>query len=459
MSVAPCVSLGYRLKLAPYSSTQERVGGCSLQWQGDGSQMPVLSAEVTEITACRACGAAPLAAVLSLGSLPLANALERPSGRHPPQLRYPLDVLRCPACSLVQLSISIAPEILFREYVYLSSVSDAFLSHARALIERVINARSWDNSSLVVEVASNDGYLLQNYRGRGIPVLGIEPARNIARVARDHGIETIEEFFGRELAARLAAEGRRADVIHANNVLAHVPDLNGVLAGIRLLLKPDGEAIVEVPWLCDMVDRVEFDTIYHEHLFYFSLTAMARAFARQGLTVVDVEHLGVHGGSLRVFARRSDAPTAAKAGGRARVAEMLATERTWGVDEPQRYIRFQDEVGRRKTKLVELIHDLKRQGRSIAAYGASAKGTTLLNYCGLGADEIAYVVDRSPMKQGRLTPGTRLAIYRPEKLLETAPDYVMLLAWNFADEVIAQQAEYRRRGGRFILPLPEPRIV
>ncbi len=428
-------------------------------WQGDGSQMPVLSAEATEITACRACGAAPLAAVLSLGSLPLANALERPNGRNPPQPRYPLEVLRCPACSLVQLSISIAPEILFREYVYLSSISEAFLSHARALVERVIKARSWDSSSLVVEVASNDGYLLQNYRSRGIPVLGIEPARNIARVARDRGIATIEEFFGRELAARLAAEGRRADVIHANNVLAHVPDLNGVLAGMRLLLKPDGEAIVEVPWLCDMVDRVEFDTIYHEHLFYFSLTALARAFARQGLTIVDVEHLGVHGGSLRVFARRSDAPTAAQADGRARVAEMLAGERSWGVDEPQRYAHFQDEVGRRKTRLVELIHDLKRQGRSIAAYGASAKGTTLLNYCGLGADEIAYVVDRSPMKQGQLTPGTRLAIYRPEKLLETTPDYVMLLVWNFADEVIAQQAEYRRGGGRFIVPLPEPRIV
>jgi SAM-dependent methyltransferase len=421
--------------------------------------MPVLSAEATEITACRACGAAPLAAVLSLGSLPLANALERPNGRNAPQPRYPLEVLRCPACSLVQLSISIAPEILFREYVYLSSISEAFLSHARALVERVINTRSWDTSSLVVEVASNDGYLLQNYRGRGIPVLGIEPARNIARVARDRGIETIEEFFGRGLAARLAAEGRRADVIHANNVLAHVPDLNGVLAGMRLLLKPDGEAIVEVPWLCDMVDRVEFDTIYHEHLFYFSLTALARAFARQGLTIVDVEHLGVHGGSLRVFARRSDAATAAQADGRARVAEMLAMERAWGVDEPQRYARFQDDVGRRKAKLVELIHDLKRQGRSIAAYGASAKGTTLLNYCGLGADEIAYVVDRSPMKQGQLTPGTRLAIDRPEKLLETTPDYVLLLVWNFADEVIAQQAEYRRRGGRFIVPLPEPRIV
>jgi SAM-dependent methyltransferase len=422
--------------------------------------MPIVSAEVTAVVSCRACGATPLAPVLSLGPSPLANALERSSTLKPPQPRYPLDVVRCPACSLVQLSISIAPEILFGEYFYLSSISDAFLAHARALAARVVSARHWDAGSLVVEIASNDGYLLQHYRERGIPVLGIEPARNIARIAREQrGIDTIDEFFGRDLAARLAAAGRRADVIHANNVLAHVPDLNGVLAGIALLLKPDGVAIVEVPWLCDMVDRVEFDTIYHEHIFYFSLTALARAFARQGLTVVDVEHLAVHGGSLRVFARRGDAPAAADAEGRARVATMLAGEQAWGVDEPQRYGRFQEEVGCLRTKLVDLIRDLKRQGRSIAGYGASAKGTTLLNYCGLGADEIAYVVDRSPMKQGQLTPGTRLAIHRPEKLLETRPDYVMLLVWNFADEVIAQQAEYRRGGGRFIVPLPVPRIV
>jgi SAM-dependent methyltransferase len=422
--------------------------------------MPIVSAEVTALVSCRACGATPLAPVLTLGPSPLANALERPNTLKPPQPRYPLDVVRCPACSLVQLSISIAPEILFGEYFYLSSISDAFLAHARALAERVVSGRHWDAGSLVVEIASNDGYLLRHYHERGIAVLGIEPARNIARIAREQrGIDTIDEFFGRDLAARLAAAGRRADVIHANNVLAHVPDLNGVLAGIELLLKPDGVAIVEVPWLCDMVDRVEFDTIYHEHIFYFSLTALARAFTRQGLTVVDVEHLAVHGGSLRVFARCGDAPAGADADGRARVAATLASEQAWGVDEPQRYGRFQGEVGRLRTKLVDLIRDLKRQGRSIAAYGASAKGTTLLNYCGLGADEIAYVVDRSPMKQGQLTPGTRLAIHRPEKLLETRPDYVMLLVWNFADEVIAQQAEFRRRGGRFIVPLPVPRIV
>jgi SAM-dependent methyltransferase len=420
--------------------------------------MSVSSEETFSITACRACGAAPLAPVLSLGASPLANALQSAKASDS-QPRYPLDVLRCPNCSLVQLSISVRPELLFREYLYLSSVSDAFLTHTRALVGRMVDARRWDANSLVIEMASNDGYLLQYYCERGIPVLGIEPARNIARLARVRGIATIEEFFGRALAERLSAEGRLADVIHGNNVLAHIRDLNGVLAGIRLLLKPEGEAIIEVPWLCDLIDRLEFDTIYHEHLFYFSMTSLTRAFTRQGLTIVDVEHVDVHGGSLRVFARRSEAAALMPADGKARVAAMLADEQAWGVDNPIPYARFGENVRHLKHRLVALVHDLKRQGRSIAAYGASAKGTTLLNYCGLGAAEICYVVDRSPMKQGRLTPGTLLPINRPEKLLETTPDYLLLLVWNFADEVIAQQAEYRRRGGRFIVPLPEPRVI
>jgi C-methyltransferase C-terminal domain/Putative zinc binding domain/Methyltransferase domain len=428
--------------------------------RADDLVMPTPSAEVTTIAACRACGVEPLVPVLSLGLSPLANALVPPDAIERSEPRYPLDVVRCPACSLVQLSISIAPEMLFRDYVYLSSVSDGFVAHARALVERVVRMHDWGRAPLAVEIASNDGYLLQHYRAHGIPTLGIEPARNIAAIARrQRGIETIEEFFGCELAARLVAQGRRADVIHANNVLAHVPDLNGVLAGMRLLLNPEGMAIVEVPSLRDTMERVEFDTIYHEHLCYFSLTALMRAFARQGLTVVDVEHLSVHGGSLRVFARRSDTPASSDAPAAARVAAMLATEQAWGVDEPQRYDRFQGEVGRLKRRLLDLVGDLKAQGRSIAAYGASAKGTTLLNYCGLGADDIAYVVDRNPVKQGQLTPGTRIAIHPTQKLLDAMPDYVMLLAWNLADEVIAQQAEYRRRGGRFIVPLPEPRIV
>jgi hypothetical protein len=253
-------------------------------------------------------------------------------------------------------------------------------------------------TGIVIEIASNDGYLLKNYRSHGIPVLGIEPARNIARIAWEQwGVETIEKFFGRELAERLASEGRHADVIHANNVLAHVRDLNGVLRGIHNLLKEDGEAIVEVPYLLDMIDKIEFNTIYHEHLCYFSLTALVGAFACGGLTMIDVEHLDIHGGSLRIFARRAGAPGEPPKSGAIRVEAMLAAERHWGVDDASR-------------KLVGLLRRLKAEGHTIAAYGASAKGTTLLNYCGLGEDEIDYVVDRSTLKQGRMTPGTRIPI-------------------------------------------------
>jgi 2-polyprenyl-3-methyl-5-hydroxy-6-metoxy-1,4-benzoquinol methylase len=420
----------------------------------------LLFPEITRVTACRSCRAAPLAPILSLGEMPLANALVLPGALDLPEPRYLLEVVWCPKCSLVQLSASVAPEVLYRDYVYLSSFSDTFVAHARAIVERMIAERPWDGERLAVEIASNDGYLLQNYGARGIPVLGIEPARNIARIAREHrGVHTIEEFFCQRLGAKLAAEGRRADVIHANNVLAHVSDLNGVLAGIRLMLKPDGLAIIEVPSLRDMIDHVEFDTIYHEHLCYFSLTALVRAFARQGLTIVDVEHMSVHGGSLRLFVRRDDAPGGPNAAGVTRVAEMLGAERAWGIEDAARYARFAREVERFKATLVDLLRRLKAKGKTIAAYGASAKGSTLLNFCGIGGDEITYVVDRSTVKQGRLTPGTRLAIHPPEKLLETAPDFVLLLVWNFADEVMTQQAEYRRRGGRFIVPLPEPRIV
>jgi SAM-dependent methyltransferase len=307
----------------------------------------------------------------------------------------------------------------------------------------------------VVEIASNDGYLLQFYKKAGVEVLGVEPARNIARVAESKGIPTVCEFFGAAVAARLAAEGKRADVIHAHNVLAHVADLNGVVKGLATLLAPGGVVIVEAPYVKELIDRTEFDTIYHEHLCYFSLTALDSLFRRHGLTIVNVENVSIHGGTLRVFAT----PSAENVLVGDAVRALLADEEAWGVDSPDSYREFADNVTGIRTQLRRVLGELKSEGRSVAAYGASAKGSTLLNYAGIGAETLDFVADRSTVKQGRFTPGTHLPIYPAEKLLEAMPDYVLLLTWNFADEILQQQAEYRAKGGRFVIPIPDVRLV
>ncbi|HMA34038.1 MAG TPA: class I SAM-dependent methyltransferase [Chloroflexia bacterium] len=406
---------------------------------------------------CRSCGAAGLLTILSLGQTPLANALLTADQLARPEPRYPLDLVFCSGCSLVQITETVPPEELFRDYLYFSSFSETMLRHAAELAGRVIAERHLGPTSLVVEIASNDGYLLQFYHQQGVPVLGIEPAQNIARVAQEErGVRTLCEFFGAALAGQLRAQGAQADVIHANNVLAHVADLNGVVAGLGTLLKAGGVAVIEVPYVKDLIDHVEFDTIYHEHLCYFSLTALDRLFRRHGLQVQDVERLPIHGGSLRVFVARAPA---AGGPGRARVDALLHEEATWGVDQIAFYRGFGARVERLRDDLRELLRGLKAAGQQIAVYGASAKGSTLLNYCGIGPAVLDFVVDRSPVKQGRYTPGTHLPIYAPEKLLEARPDYVLLLTWNFADEILAQQAAFRQAGGRFILPIPEVKVV
>ncbi len=402
---------------------------------------------------CLSCGSGPLAAVLSLGRTPLANALLDKADLDRPEPTYPLDLALCRSCSLLQLTESVPPEELFREYSYFSSYSDTMLAHARDLADRMVRVRRLGPESLVVEAASNDGYLLRNYQRAGVPVLGIEPARNVARHAREvNGVPTREEFFTAAFARRLAAEGLRADVFHAHNVLAHVPDLNGFVAGIREVLKPGGVAVIEVPYVKDLLDGCEFDTIYHEHLCYFSLTALDRCFGRHGLAITDAERVPIHGGSLRLFATPG-------AGGGPRVEALLAEEEAWGVATLAPYRAFAGRVERIRTDLRDLLGRFKAEGKRVAAYGASAKGSTLLNYCGIGRETLDFVADRSPVKQGRYTPGTRLRVVPPERLLDAMPDYTLLLTWNFADEVLRQQAEYRRRGGKFVVPVPAPKVV
>lgn len=404
---------------------------------------------------CRSCDRADPVPILSLGQTALANALLTEDQLGDEEPTYPLDVVFCPECTLVQITETVPPEQLFRDYVYFSSFSDAMVQHARELSQRLIRELHLDSGSLVIEVASNDGYLLQHYKAAGVPVLGIEPARNVAEVAiRERGIPTLTEFFGTPLALRLNREGVRADVIHAHNVLAHVADLNGVVAGLRQLLKPSGVAIIEVPYVRDLIDGCEFDTIYHEHLCYFSLTALERLFARERLRILDVERDPIHGGTLRLQVGHEDEWVRA-----GRVAELLRDEEKSGLTTPGYYGEFGRRIRDLKDELRGVLQDLKQAGKSIAAYGASAKGSTLLNYFGIGRETLDFVADRSTVKQGRFTPGTRLPIVAPEELLAQMPDYVLLLTWNFAEEILQQQAEYRRRGGRFIIPVPEVRVM
>ena len=402
---------------------------------------------------CRSCGGTELSVFLSLGDLPLSDGLVTAADLERQEPRYPLDVAFCPHCTLVQILETVPPEQLFgADYPYFSSFTDTLLEHSAANVQARIAERQLDGSSMVVELASNDGYLLQYYQARGIPVLGIDPAPGPVAAARKRGIETLQAFFGRDLAARLAADGRRADVIHANNVLAHVADTNGFVAGIGVLLKEDGVAVIEAPYVKELIDHGEFDTIYHEHLCYFSVTALAQLFRRHGLSLNRVEPLEIHGGSLRLFVgRRSQADRS--------VDEYLQAEQASGMGRLEYYSDFSSRVERIRSELLALLERLRRGGAHIAGYGAAAKGTILLNFSGIGPEVLGFVADRNVHKQGRYIPGVRLPIAPPARILEDQPDYLLILPWNFKEEIMEQQSEYRRRGGRFIVPVPQPVIL
>lgn len=403
--------------------------------------------------ACRSCGGNDFAPVIDLGETPLANNLLRAEDLGRPEPRFRLNTVLCQRCGLVQITEAIPPAVLFTHYVYFSSFSESAVHAAAALADRLIGERGLSPRSLVIEAASNDGYLLRHYAARGVPVLGVEPAANVAAAAVKAHVPTRVAFFGREEALKLAREGQFADVFHANNVLAHVPDLNGFVAGIATILKPGGIASIEAPYVRELVDKLEFDTIYHEHLSYLSATAVDRLLARHRLTLVDAEPIAIHGGSLRYFVQHSPAPRSD------RLRELLAAEEAQGITRAAYYAAFGTRVRALREELRATLAALKRDGARIAAYGASAKGTTLLNYCGIGAETLDFVADRSTVKQGLYTPGTHLPVVAPSALIEQQPDYVLLLTWNFRDEILAQQSAYCARGGHFILPLPEVRIL
>ena len=399
---------------------------------------------------CRSCGA-KCQSIIPLGELPLANAL-LPSIENIKEQQCNLEVMLCDNCGLAQLRDLIDPKDLFVDYVYFSSNSDTMLNSVADLVNKIIP--TLPNDAFIVEVASNDGYLLKNYVKAGISVLGIDPAQNIAKIANENGISTLCDFFGKELATRLASEGKKADIIHANNVMAHVPNINGFISGVKTLLKPEGYAVIEVPYFLDLVKKLEFDTIYHEHVFYFTVKALTLAFERHGLEIYDVEKIAIHGGTLRLFVGHAGFFVVKPV-----VQSMIVQENDFGLYNEDTYTAFMDDLEKLKQQLHQTLADIKSKKLKIAAYGASAKGTTLLNYFKIGSEYLDFVVDKSPVKQGLYTPGTHLKIYAPQALQENSVDYAFLLTWNFAEEIISQQADFIKGGGRFIIPLPEVRVA
>jgi SAM-dependent methyltransferase len=407
------------------------------------------------VTACRACGGRLTVTMADLGLQPASNAFIASLDEAGGEKRYPLRAKVCESCKLVQVDYDVAPQELFGNYVYFSSYSDDWLAHAKAYCAMARRRFGLGAQSLVVELASNDGYLLKNFIEMGVPVLGIDPSDTVAAAAEKIGVPTLVEFFGENLAKNLAADGRQADLIIANNVLAHVPLLNDFVAGIARLLKPEGTVTIEFPHLLELIEHVEFDTIYHEHYSYFSLYAIEQVFARHGLRIYDADRLPTHGGSLRIFASHANRANLADS---ALLRELRAQESAAGLADLATYLRFAERVENCRRSLLEFLAQARREGKVVAAYGAAAKGNTLLNFCGVTPADISQVADRNPHKQSKFLPGTHIPVVSPQALLQSKPDYVLILPWNLQEEIRQQLREIKDWGGRFVTPVPVVRV-
>ncbi len=408
---------------------------------------------IVRIFACRVCGERALHKFLSLGSMPLANCFLREEQLGIDETRYPLAVCFCSACGMVQLEHVVAPEIMFKEYPYLTGASEPAKLHFTQLAEEVSKKFNLSPESLVIDIGSNDGTLLQAFQRLNMRSLGVELASNVAELANSRGVETVTTFFTNKLARELFAEGGPAKVITATNVFAHMHDLSDVLRGVNYLLADDGIFVIEVPYLVDMIEKLEFDTIYHEHLSYFAVRPLVTLFARSKMNIIEVNRISHAGGSIRIYVEKSAQRSSPS------VTALLQLEAEKGLNSIETYYRFAQEVGHTRETLLSLLHSLKAKGASIAGYGAAAKGNVLLNYCGIGTEILDYIIDTTPFKQGRYSPGMHIPVFPESHFYKSSPNYALLLAWNYTDAILAKEKRYRQAGGKFIVPIPKPQIM